>query len=345
MIFSKNKLNDCEIFVFLKQFYLLFNFKISISESLRIISNQTHSKLLKKILEKVIKDIDFGNSFSQSLKKHNQIQDFLSSMIYVGEKSGNLKQIISKLISYYDSENKFKNNFKRSMIYPSIVCMMMIVVVVISVNFVIPSYMQLFNDISNLPLITQIVFNGVNLVQKFSLLILMIFILLLFAIKHFLNTFLGKYYLDCFLSKFNFFKLKSNFKFAQIMHITLGSHIDIISCINMSKRIINNNYLNKNFIDIIIKIKSGKSLSDSIIEDNFFSKNKFLISMIKIGETTGSLSQAMLDCENYFSYEIENTFQRFEKLLEPIITIILGLILAIIMLSIMLPTFNINELI
>jgi type IV pilus assembly protein PilC len=59
-----------------------------------------------------------------------------------------------------------------------------------------------------------------------------------------------------------------------------------------------------------------------------------------VGEETGGLPQTLEKCSIYFETAYRHAIRRINKLIEPIITLVLGVILAAVMLAIILPTFE-----
>jgi len=67
--------------------------------------------------------------------------------------------------------------------------------------------------------------------------------------------------------------------------------------------------------------------------------------MARVGEETGTLPQTVEKCRAYFESSYKFAIRRLNKLIEPVITLILGVILAAVMLAIVLPTFELATII
>ncbi len=343
---NKNKISKKNLSVLCRQISFMLQSGISISKALEILTVQSQNKNLKIILSDIHKNILEGKSFSQCLLQHGKkFPALMINMIKAGENAGRLDEIMNQLANYYQQENDFITDFKRAMIYPCIVCVMMLTVLIMALTFVIPSYAQMFSQNgAKLPLLTQIVIGISNFVGKYYLLLILFFITIFILLVLFLKTdkgqiFYGKFLFSSFVKKI--YRIRLNFIFAQIFGMLLRSGVDIISVFENVKDVVGNKFLDKDFDLMINQIRNGESVSEVINKSGKF--NTILSEMINVGENSGNLPDTMLYCQKYFENEFKDSLKKLEKIIEPAFTIITGIILGIIMLAIMEPTFTLND--
>ena len=65
-----------------------------------------------------------------------------------------------------------------------------------------------------------------------------------------------------------------------------------------------------------------------------------MIRMLKIGESTGQLDNALRNVSYFYNREIKEMIERVQALIEPIMTVVLGLILGWVMLSVLGPIYD-----
>jgi type IV pilus assembly protein PilC len=65
-----------------------------------------------------------------------------------------------------------------------------------------------------------------------------------------------------------------------------------------------------------------------------------LISMVRIGEESGSLETVMAKTAHFYEEELETVIDQMTSLISPLITLIMGGILTFIMLAIIMPMFT-----
>lgn len=333
--------------MFRKIFFLL-EAGIGISQAISILCESNlknkKQKFIGEILSDINKDILSGQSLSSGFLKHRKyFSDFIINMIKTGESSGNLNQIIYKLAIYYEREADLIENFSSVLIYPVIVCVIMLAVLIFALVFVIPSYSQMFGD-NELPLVTRCVMSISNFVCDYYWLLILFLVICILVLGRFLKTeygqrFYGKFMFLSPLKKI--YRPYLNFIFAEIFNIMLSSGASVIFAIINAKEVINNRFLDAEFDLILKKVKSGERVSKAVGNANIF--DEVLSEMICIGESSGNLASIAAHCEKYFESEFMSNIKKLEKLIEPILTIVIGLILAIIMLAVMGPSFSIGD--
>ena len=89
------------------------------------------------------------------------------------------------------------------------------------------------------------------------------------------------------------------------------------------------------------QIRKGNSLSQSLKEVSSFPR--YLISMIAAGEETGSLVTVFDKISNQLDLQLENSLERLNKLIEPIIIVFVGIVISIIAFAILSPILSLNE--
>ena len=343
---KNNKISKKDLAILCSQIYFLLDGGISISKAIEILISQQNNKVLKAILHGVHKNILEGKSFSTCLLEHkNYFPALMINMIKAGEESGNLNYTIRRLSEHYELEYKFIAEFKRAMIYPIIICVMMLCSLILALTLVIPGYEQLFSQSdAQLPMLTKIIIGASDFVRCHYLFWIGIFLLLLLFIKQFFKTnkgqiFYGKLILSPPIK--NIYWPWLNFTFASGMGMLLDSGMNIIFVLDNLKNIIANKFLDTDFNLMIDQMKNGMSISKVVCGSKKF--HPVLEIMIKIGEDSGNLSGTMAHCQSYFQNEFANNLSQLQKLIEPALTILIGIILAVVMIAIMEPTFMIGD--
>lgn len=86
------------------------------------------------------------------------------------------------------------------------------------------------------------------------------------------------------------------------------------------------------------RIVTGIGITDAFAAESVFPS--IVIRMLRVGEMTGAIDQALENVTRFFNREVRDSVNRIQSLLEPIITVILGLILGWIMLAVLGPIYD-----
>uniref|UniRef100_UPI0027B92CD6 type II secretion system F family protein n=1 Tax=Aquabacterium sp. TaxID=1872578 RepID=UPI0027B92CD6 len=65
-----------------------------------------------------------------------------------------------------------------------------------------------------------------------------------------------------------------------------------------------------------------------------------VVRMLRVGESTGALDEALANVSYFFTRDIEESIERVQALIEPVLTVVLGLILGWIMLAVLGPIYD-----
>ena len=125
---------------FTRTFALLLANGVPVLEALHITVPTINNEIFKIELEKVHSDIIVGTPLSQSMKKSIWFPPFLTNMIAVGERGGNLQDVLLEVAVFYEREVKKINKIMTSLLEPAIILVMGLVVGFIVIAMLLPIF-------------------------------------------------------------------------------------------------------------------------------------------------------------------------------------------------------------
>ena len=332
-----------DLAVLCRQMAFVLDAGILIGDAMDILAEQTSGKKLRLVMQQIKDSILKGDSFGLAMQKSAYFPEFCVRMIEVGEKSGRLSFVMDKLATYYEREQKAADNLKNAMLYPALLVFMMLSVIVIFVVYITPSYSQMFaGQEALLPWQTLFIMGVSDFVTRNSWLVIIFMHIALVSAVIFFRSKPGLKAADWLKINTPFinivYKKTLNTRFTQTLAILLDSGVDIVDSLGTIKNVVRHSIFDETIDQIISKVRQGTDLSTSMRESPFF--DKMLIAMVSVGEETGALVDTLHKCADYFQDETESLYVKANKLVEPILTILLGIILGFIMMAVMLPTFS-----
>ena len=111
---------------------------IPVFQALDIMIFSLENEVFKKELETVKTDVISGTSFAQSMKKSLWFPHFVTNMIAVSEKSGNMESGLSETANFYDREINKTMKIMTSLLEPVIILIMGLVVAFIVMAMMLP---------------------------------------------------------------------------------------------------------------------------------------------------------------------------------------------------------------
>ena len=348
-IFSNKKkiLNLKQTSEFISNFSMMIETGMTIKNSLEALQESLKNKAILKLVENILTNLVRGDSLAQSISKSSPtLSEELISMIDSAETNGNLELILSNMNLYLERKNKFQQKMTNALIYPFFLFMVTIIVLNIIFTQVIPQFAMTFEDANaELPSITKILFNISNFFENSGMRVAFGFliIILMFVLLRQSSSF--RYSMSSFFLKIPYLgKLISHANLSRFSHqvyINLLSGLQLDLSISLANNSISNMKIKSDIAKVPEQIRKGNPLSQSLKEIDVFPN--YLISMISAGEETGSLIIVFEKISNQLDMQLENSLERLNKLIEPIIIVFVGIVVSIIAFAILSPILSLNE--
>ncbi|MBM3253639.1 MAG: hypothetical protein FJZ16_05265 [Candidatus Omnitrophica bacterium] len=345
-IFPLQKISNKDIVLFTRQLSSLIGSGVNIINGLIIISNQTSNKYLKMILNDIIGRIKDGKSLSESLAAHPYLfSNLYSSMILSGEASGDLDDALKRLADFLEKGEEFRNSLRASLTYPFFVFIVGVLTVFVLIVFVIPRLVIMFEDMGQiLPLPTRILIDISGFLRSYWWIIFLIIFIFIFFLRKISRSPQGKIFWDRFKLKLPILgQIILKTEIGRLMHtlsLLRSSGVPIISCLDISTSLVENQILKSEVQRFKEQIGGGLSLSNSFKSSKLIPEA--IISIMAIGEETGSLEKSLMRIAGEYEREVDRTLKTLTQFLEPVIILAMGLIVGFIVLSMLLPIFQIN---
>ncbi|MBQ3421625.1 MAG: type II secretion system F family protein [Romboutsia sp.] len=342
-IFQRNKVGYKDLRILCNEMSILLESGCEIAKLFEMLKDNS-SKDMVKILNKVFKNIQKGNSISDSFKYTNKFSIFFVSMIKAGEISGNLDEVMIKMYEYYEKEYKLKSKMISIMIYPIILIIASICVILFMLIAIVPNYESIFiTNGTKPPFITSILINTSIFLRKNYILITLFIILSMYLLVYKLKT---SQNIQILIEKIqlkipiinNIIRLAITTKFSRAFYILNKSGVDIRQTIDISFQIIENHTLNKQIINCKESISRGNSISKSLRLVDIF-PNLFL-TMITIGEENGRLDESLSSINKFYEQELESKIEQGMKIFEQAITIVISMTIGFMVFAMFSPMFD-----
>ena len=141
---------------------------INLIRALDVLQRQTKSPTFKAAIIDIGSQVKRGINFSEAIIKYPKIFSRLySSMVKVGEATGNLDETLSILSSQLEKQHELRSKIKGAMTYPIVIMVAMTVVGILMMVTIVPQLEKVFNDLGiDLPPTTELVLLISNILKK-----------------------------------------------------------------------------------------------------------------------------------------------------------------------------------
>lgn len=342
-IFEHIPLKD--IVIMSRQIATLFEAQVSALKAFSLLAGNTENPLLAKLLNQVVDDVQAGFPISGALAKHpDAFSTFYVNMVKAGEESGKLTQTFNYLADYLDRQYALTSKTRNALIYPAFVVFTFVVVMSLMFTIVIPKLTQIIQESGQeIPIYTQGVIAVSNFFVNYGIFVLIFLVIAGLYVFRLSRTEDGKTYLDNLkLSAPLFGKVFQKLYLARLsdnLETMLSSGIPIVRSIEITGAVVGNKVYEKILKDSEEAVKAGSSLSQSLEKHEHIPP--LLVSMIRVGEETGSLTQILKTLSSFYKREVDDAVDTLVGFIEPIMIVALGLGVGILLASVLIPIYNI----
>jgi general secretory pathway protein F, putative len=344
VLFQSKKIKLKDISLFCKQMSVMLESGIPLNNAVDILEQQATSKNLKSSLKIVSKSLKEGSQLSKAmLDQEGMYPDLLIRMVQAGEKTGKLDEVLEKMSEHYNKELKTSRQIRGAMIYPAVLAFLAVGAVLALLYIVIPSFSGIFEQSGMaMPLPTRIVLAASNFVRSYWYILFGVTGILVFLFLRYRSTEAGRYQLDRLklwlpVIKGPMQKIVTA-RFASTLAILTSAGIPLVEAIESAAATTNNAVVIEKMKIANEGLQKGERLTGMITSTGLFPP--MMLSMVKIGEESGSLESMLVKTSDYYEEELETAIKQLLSLLEPAMIIVMGVIIGGIVASVMLPMFE-----
>lgn len=327
--------------VFCRQFASITRAGVTIIETLNMLADSTENKKMQKAVYAVRADVEKGESFADSMAKHPAVfSELLVQMARAGEASGSLDTAMERMAVQFEKSAKTQALIKKAMIYPIVVACVAVGVVVVMLVFVIPRYMDMFEQLgTELPAITLAVVALSNFIQNYWFIIIPVIIAIVFALKTYAKTYSGRHVFGRLQLKIpavkNLVVKSACSQMSRTLSTLLTAGVPLIEAVDIVSDTMTNIWFKEALKEALEQIMIGVPLSQPLQTSGLFPPMVF--HMIRIGEEAGSTEEMLNKLADYYEEEVEMAVQSLMAAMEPMIIIVLAGIVGILIGAVMAP--------
>ena len=344
-ILGRRSISRRELINFTFHIEQLLKSGVALLDCLKDIRDSLDYSHFTDVLQTVIDDIEGGKTLSLALAEHKHIFDNVYvTLVRVGEETGLLPKVLKELGESLRWQDELAAHSKKIMIYPTIVTVVVLSVVSFLMIYLMPQLLPFIKATNTeIPLHTKILLGISDVFVNYWYLIfslpLLIYIILRVIVKsnYQAHLMLDKIKLRIWL----FGPLATKIRLARFSNyfaMMYGAGITVLDALKISEGMMNNLMLEESIKVVRQKISEGMQISESVASTGVFPK--MIVRMIKVGEDTGAMDDALLNVSYFFNREVRESIDKLEPAMMPILTIVLGGIMMWIMMAVLGPVYE-----
>ncbi len=338
-----------DITVFSRQFATMINAGLSLTKCLGILASQTDSAGLRDVVTQVGRDVEAGQSLSDSMAKHPKVfPPIFVNMIRAGETGGVLDEVLLRVADHFEREANLKAKIKSAMTYPVAMGGLVLVILVIMMVFVVPVFEKMFSDMGgDLPAPTQFLVNLSKFITGPGGPITLVALVALFFLFRWWKSGVGRGIWDAIKLRMPVFgglvRKIALAKFTRTFGTLVSAGVPILSALDIVADTAGNEVVAQAVKRTRSAIKEGETIAKPLSESRVFPS--MLVQMIAVGEETGALDAMLNKIADFYDEEVSTAVEGLTSLIEPLMMASMGLAVGGIVVALYMPMFNIITLI
>jgi type IV pilus assembly protein PilC len=333
---------------FCRQLSTMQSAGIPIMQGLGILAEQAETPAFGTALLKIQKRIEEGTSLTDALREYPQIFDrIFINLVSAGEMSGSLESVLTRLAVYYEKSAALKRKIVSASAYPIMILVAMVGVLFVLLTFVVPTFAEMFaSGGKELPGPTQVLLRISHGIRDNMLLVVAGIVGFFGGLYACFTNEKLKRELDPILLKLPIFggliQKVGVARFSRTLSTMIQSGVPIIEALEITSRVAGNSVIEAAIRKTKTAISSGNTIAGPLGKSKVFPK--MVVSMIAIGEQTGTLDALLMKIAEFYEDEVDNAVSALVSILEPLMIIIVGLVIGAVLIPLYLPVFSMAEL-
>lgn len=318
---------------------------VPILDSLQDLRDSADNPRLAEVTNAMIEAIEGGSTLSEAMAQFEDVfGKIFTNLVKAGEQSGEISQVFEKLGESLKFQDEQASQTKKLLMYPAVVGVVVGGVIFFLMTYLVPELIRFVKTMGQeLPVHTKALIVVSNLFVNYWYIILLLPIIIFFAVYAGIKT------SPAFHLKYDDLKLRVPVvgpifkkiiltRLTSFFAIMYASGITIIECIRTGEEIAGNKSVERAMHLVGQQIADGMTLSDSFAAADLFPP--LVLRMIRVGETTGALQDALLNISYFYTRDIKESIERLQTMIEPAMTIVLGTIIGWVMFSVLGPIYD-----
>jgi type IV pilus assembly protein PilC len=343
---GRKRLNLEKFLIFNQQFVTLIRAGLPILKSLDLLAERLTDPKLTPYINSVREDVRKGTLLSEAFRMQGIFPKIYVTSIMAGEKSGSLVEVLERYIAYQKLSLAVRKKVLVSLMYPTVLILLVILLMVFLVTYVVPSFASLYASMSaQLPTVTLYLIAIGTTARSYVLLVAGT----IFAL---IGLFFWWSRGEAAREKIDRVKVKTPLfgdiwvkyqvaQFSRVLSTLLTGGIPLVQGLETAGDSLGTPLLGKMLEKAGKMVREGQPLSSSLAQTGIFPE--LSVDMIEVGESTGALPAMLTSVAEFYEDDVNTKMTAALSLIEPAIMIFMGMFVAFVLIALYLPIFSLAD--
>lgn len=334
--------------------FLLFNQELlalvraglPIIQSFDILLERQKNPRFKQLLIEIREKLTSGIALSDSFASYGDLfPPIYATSIRSGERSGDLEGVLKRFLRYQKMIVTLRKRVVGAMVYPAILVLLSGIMVFVMLTWVIPRFAEFFTGFgAELPWFTALLIRFSTNLQQNVLWVIAGVILSAVLVKRWAAG-SGRLVWDRLKLRIplagGVLHRFAILQFTQSLGTLLSGGTPMVPAIEIASQSVTNHHVSTRIGAVIQNVREGEPLWRSL--DSTGVMSDLAVEMIKVGESTGALTEMLSNVSEFYDEEIESRLNRLVAAIEPLILVFMGGVIGVLLYAFYLPLFRLSQ--
>ncbi len=319
---------------------------LPILQSFDIMLERQKSAVFRDVLADIREKLKSGISLSDAFASYGDaFPPIYSTSLRAGERSGDLEGVLRRFLRYQKMIVALRKKVTTALIYPAVLVTLSVAMVFIMLTKVIPRFAEFYAGFdAQLPAFTRAMISFATALNEHVVIVFVGIFGGFILLRRWVET-AGRMTWDSLklqvpmvggiLHRFGIMQ------FTQSLGTLLAGGTPMVPAIEIASQSVTNQLISSKVSGIVQNVREGEPLWRSLEATGVISD--LAVEMIKVGESTGALTEMLANVSEFYDEEIEARLQRVVAAIEPIILVFMGLVIATLLYAFYLPLFQLTS--
>jgi type IV pilus assembly protein PilC len=342
----KKKVNLEKFLIFNQQFVTLIRAGLPILKGLDLLAERLTDPKLGPYIKAVRDEVHSGTLLSEAFRQQGIFPKIYVTSVMAGEKSGSLTEVLDRYIAYQKISLAVKKKVMVSLLYPSVLIVLVIILMVFLVTYVVPTFATLYTSMhAQLPALTVFLIAIGTGARNYILALAGALVLGIAGFRWWSRQEAARNRIDRIKMKLPVAgEIWLKYQVAQLSRILstlLTGGIPLVQSLETAADSLSTPVMKQAIETAGRMVREGQPLSASLRASKMFPP--LALDMIEVGESTGALPAMLNSVAEFFEEDVNTRMTATLSLIEPAIMIVMGSVVAFVLIALYLPIFSLAD--
>ncbi len=304
---------------FLEALLDLIGAGLSAGEAVRLLAVRLSEPRLKSLCTALWTRLGEGSTLSQAMADHSAVFDRQTvNLIAAGEATGNLREVLTRLIQHFTEQRDLRQKFLATLAYPAFICFLGGGVVLFLLFFLVPRLQTLLGSLGgHLPFATRLLVDGSHFLLYFGPFLFGGLAVAIILLLRWRQTPEGRKQTDAWLLRLpvvrDFVVQAAILNFAHTLAVLIENGVTTAEALRLTERAVDNTRVQEILHEATDRVIEGASLCASLQRTDLVPP--LFLDRLAVGEQTGNLAPSLRQIANSYQVDLSRRLQTATRLM------------------------------